>query len=1481
MKSRFGFVAALLLFPMCIRAQTTVTWILDSSGNWSTDTSWLLNAGPANGDIVVFDDLAGGTSTIDESLTLAGMQFTVAQLGPLTLNETGGNTITISSGDVISYGALFNVNLNVPILGAGGLWLNGGTGTVTLNPGASSNTYTGSTEIFGGGTLSDGEANSYSASSIMYVGSVGSGAGTVLVNFNETIAGLNDGGANGSVQIANGKTLTLTGVYSTTFSGVISDISGHGSLTMNGPGTLTLEGANTYSGTTTINNGGAINIGGGGSTGSIVSNVVGTGTGTLSFDLSTPYSYGGNLSGTLNIVQEGTGTTTLTGTNTNTGPTTINFGTLQAGSTTAFGPMSEVTINGSGVLDLNNYNNTIYALSGSGFVTLGTGVGGTLTVGGGLGPFINTTYSGVISGNGGLTFNNYEQVLTLTGANTYSGTTTINQGTLEIGNDGTTGSIGSGPIATVVNGYIEFARSDTNTYANVISGSGSVEVANGTVTLTGANTYSEFTDVNSATLIVGTAFNGSSGSLGNGSTTVNLTSGTNPAILDLNNLNTKIGVIDGDSSSQLQLGSAALTIQDIAGTDNMAGTITGTGSITMIVGTFNATGNANTYSGGTTINGGTLVALNTLSTSSATGTGPITINGGGGSFLSIGDDTASGYLANVPISDNGVIQFARTDTTTFPNTISGTGSIDVQDGGTVTLTGNNSYTGDTAIDAATLKAGSSTALGSDTALSFNFYGGTLDLNGNNISVGSVTGGSITYPSYINLGSNTLTIGGIPGTTTLTTIISGTGGITLTGPATEQTYLTAIDTYSGPTVIGTGAVLGLGFSSTAGTIPDTSGISGSGTLLFYEPSATTESAPITGSLSVTQIGAGTITLSGNNTYSGPTTVNAGILQAGSSTAFGNGLSAVTVNTGGTLALNGFNDSVGSIAGSGSISLGSGTLTTGAANATTTFSGVISGSGGFEEVGTGETILTGANTYSGLTSVNSGTLSDGGGTSFSPASQMLVNTGATLDVNSNEVVANLQNGTTGGNVVIGPGVSLTSDGANYVGDFNGSISGAGSFIINGGTQGLSGANTFSGGVTLESGELYIGGNSAVGTGTLTLDAGTNIAPEANATLSNPVVLSGSGYVINNWGPSNLTLTGTVSGTAELSWCTTNTLTLTGNNTFTGGIDMREGILLLGSDTGAGVGGTIILDSSTILAAYGGPGITRTIANPIDFTGSSAAFGNNDDNYLVLTGAISGGGAVAFQGGPTGTLTLSPSSNSYSGNFEVASGTVFAANNNALSSAASVLLAGSATLNVENGVTVSSPLIFSGAPNTLAGDGTFSSTVTAGSSTIISPSASPGGGPGSLTFSNGLVLASGVAIHFDLYDANGAAGTGYSLITASGGLDLTASANTVTFNIVTVNSSGGAANAINFNPALPYSWTFATSPTTISGFTGNQFDLITAGFTNNTNGGTFSIADTGTDLTLNFTPVPEPSTWAMLGAGMLAVVPLALRRRRVSRA
>jgi autotransporter-associated beta strand protein len=143
--------------------------------------------------------------------------------------------------------------------------------------------------------------------------------------------------------------------------------------------------------------------------------------------------------------------------------------------------------------------------------------------------------------------------------------------------------------------------------------------------------------------------------------------------------------------------------------------------------------------------------------------------------------------------------------------------------------------------------------------------------------------------------------------------------------------------------------------------------------------------------LTKTGAGTLTLAGISTYSGPTTVNAGTLQAGAANAFSS-LSASSIATAAILSLNSFNQTIGSLAGAGSVTLGSATLTTNGDNTSTTFSGAMSGTGGLTKTGSGTLTLSGSSSYSGATAVSAGTLAVNG----SIASSLLttVNAGGTL-------------------------------------------------------------------------------------------------------------------------------------------------------------------------------------------------------------------------------------------------------------------------------------------------------------------------------------------------------------------------------------------------------------------------------------------------------------------------------------------------------
>ena len=152
---------------------------------------------------------------------------------------------------------------------------------------------------------------------------------------------------------------------------------------------------------------------------------------------------------------------------------------------------------------------------------------------------------------------------------------------------------------------------------------------------------------------------------------------------------------------------------------------------------------------------------------------------------------------------------------------------------------------------------------------------------------------------------------------------------------------------------------------------------------------TLSGTIGGPGSLTKIGLGILTLSGSSTYTGATNVNAGTLQAGATNAF-SPFSAFTVASGATLDLNNFNQSIGSLAGAGSVTLGSATLTTGNDNTSTTFSGTLSGTGGLTKIGNGTLTLSGISSYSGATAVNAGTLIVNGSIA---SSAVTVNSGGT--------------------------------------------------------------------------------------------------------------------------------------------------------------------------------------------------------------------------------------------------------------------------------------------------------------------------------------------------------------------------------------------------------------------------------------------------------------------------------------------------------
>ena len=298
----------------------------------------------------------------------------------------------------------------------------------------------------------------------------------------------------------------------------------------------------------------------------------------------------------------------------------------------------------------------------------------------------------------------------------------------------------------------------------------------------------------------------------------------------------------------------------------------------------------------------------------------------------------------------------RSDTYTFGGSISGTGAFKQIGTGTTILTGSNSYGGGTTISAGTLQLGN----------------GTAD--------GSITGSVIDNATLVDDYFGTNTLGGA---------ISGSGVFQKIGTGT--TILIGSNSYGGGTTISAGT-LQLGNGTADGSI--TGSVIDNATLVDDDSSTNTLGGAISGSGAFNQIGTGITILTGSNSYGGGTTISAGTLRLGDGGSLGSG-TALTLN-GGTFDLNGHNQTVGDLSGTGgTITLGNALLIAGTADSTA-FAGAISGSGLLFKAGSGTLTLSGTNTYTGGTVIEAGTLrlGDGGG-SGSVTGDILDNGALTID------------------------------------------------------------------------------------------------------------------------------------------------------------------------------------------------------------------------------------------------------------------------------------------------------------------------------------------------------------------------------------------------------------------------------------------------------------------------------------------------------
>ncbi|MFO1529876.1 MAG: autotransporter-associated beta strand repeat-containing protein [Kiritimatiellia bacterium] len=865
----------------------TVVNALTNGADWS-GTSFVLSGAAANNRGVSWNGLAGATVKLG-ALSGTGRIGNVLT-GNAAVWEIGalGTTTTFS-------GVIDGANAGVSKVGAGTLTLSG------------VNAYTGNTTV-NAGTLKLGNKNAlgaFLAGRPVTQVTVASGAaidfnGVQDAVYGYTIAGAGVGGTgalvntgagigNGTAQTSNLKLSADAAVggsgnwalLAAAYAAASLDLNGF-TLTKTGANTLSLVSATTTAGTVRVSAGGlgfgstnggtgvagaatAFNLdntagvslsvvrdssvgslAGGGAAGGSVS--IATGVKLTAGALGTDTALAGVISGAGSFEKTGAGTMTLSGANTYTGVTTVSGGTLKIGHQNALGafqtgrPVTQVTVNAGAAVDFNGINDAVY-----GYTIAGTGVGGT-------GALVNT---GTAIGNGIAQTSN-----------------------IKLSADATVG--GAGNWALLTNGYgattldlngftLTKAGANTVHLVNSTTTAGTVAVAEGTLQL-GTTTSAAAINAAAAAFVV----NGGTLKVLNTSTlgSVTLNGGT---------LNTTQSLAAG-----ITLNNTANTIAPDGAYRVLSGQITGAGGFTVANGGGTpglALANpANNFAGNVTVNAGTFLRLDASEVLPDTVT--VTVNGnlrldvaGGGT------ETVAGLGGNggvwVPTSNNAMHTLAVGEgdaTSSFAGSIGPSGQNNaylnlVKTGaGTLTLTGDSFYAGGTTVNGGTLllnraaawDGGASTGAGTG---NITVNSGAILRNGADHSIWG--GHQNTRTVFVNNGTVDLAAGQeyfyklqMTGGTLQNIWIRvgsavGAGGITTLASATTALINTGVD---------------MTFGSLTLNVAD--GAAASDLTMAYAISE--NSGAGSGAKNLTKNGAGTLTLSGNNTYTGATSVNDGVL-----------------------------------------------------------------------------------------------------------------------------------------------------------------------------------------------------------------------------------------------------------------------------------------------------------------------------------------------------------------------------------------------------------------------------------------------------------------------------------------------------------------------------------------------------------------------------------------------------------------------------
>ncbi|MFY8048084.1 MAG: beta strand repeat-containing protein, partial [Erythrobacter sp.] len=930
-------------------------------------------------------------------------------------------------------------------------------------------------------------------------------------------------------------------------------------------------------------------------------------TGHLEFFQDTDFVLASGITGDGSIEKSGVGTLTLTGSGTNVGGTIISGGTLQignGGSTGSLGP-GDIINDASLVFNRSNDLTVANAISG---------VGGLTKRGGGI--------------------------LTLTGLNTYLGTTTISEGTLQIGARGTEGNLGRGDV--INNASLVFNRSDFVLVENSISGTGSVSMRGiGTLYLTADNSFSGGLFVRQGTVI----FN--PGSVGTG--TISLADETtlqSGALAPLNVAN-DISISVTGTATFRSFTSSRVNLDGIISGGNLAKT----GESLVVF-----RNNANSFAG-------LDVRLGAVG---------ITANGGFGSgTVTLQDNTtivaraADLNVANAIelVGTGQILTFGQT--LTLSGSIAG-GTLVKADPGTLVLTGTNTYSGITRVSSGTLIAGNARALGTSTlgvggagsVVIADFDGEFANIHrvgdGGTLAAGS--GRTVGLTGILSLGNDGVAKFGLAGQngvlvfdqfaigfpTSAPPATSIEGGTVRIGSRVASQFATLTQSSAFTSIQSAGTLDINGNSMELGKL------NGTGTILNRGAAATltltnstfagtfdsgaegmTLAGAITGESGFTKRGSGVLTLAADldlTGFTGGFTLAEGTLslRVNLASTFG------SIRTTGSVI-----DYADGVISAAPIVIDSDTTRLQALSGAATQSGVISelgGARGFEKIGAGTLTLAAANTYTGAITVAEGTLhvtneaalgGSGGGTT--------VLDGATLAL-----------GNTDSFMFVNEATTIRGNGVNNSGALRGELSGAR----------LTRPVTLAGAARIgsESGTLVIGGGISGADHDLTVGGGSLTI------LASPIAL-GSGRLIKD-GSTGLWLFDTQAQISELLIKSGEVVFLSDTGTINNTIADTAAVTL--------EGGALNLSLSETIGSLAGGANARvsTIA-----PSSTLTVGANNTS-TEFAGVISSGLNLTKVG--TGTLTLS-GANTYTGTTRIEAGTLALGADNAIPGSPFLIISG----------------------------------------------------------------------------------------------------------------------------------------------------------------------------------------------------------------